>query len=365
MSGTPTGPDRGGAPGWEIDRRAVAQARRAAGRAQQALEHARRTAARAGRHIDDADPATADAIRIAVDQARTAADQARIAVEQAHWAIDPVRAAVTGVEWHRQALARSLQPLRGVLTGARLQLLFYFAYPDSLLPLLTAPLYTVIFVLIVRSGGRSDLSAYAVVAPVFIALWWFALYHGGNVVQVDRITQTLELQAAAPTAYGFVVFGRIITVTSIGLLSFAEVFGVGRFLLGAPVAVHHPWLLVAALLATAFAVSATALVMGGLFVLVRNGFSIANSVSFPFYVLGGIMVPVTLLPAWVQPLSKVVFLSWSADLLRSSLSAAPVTEPLFRLGMVLLLGSVSLVAGLELMRRVLRRVRANGEMGLR
>jgi ABC-2 type transport system permease protein len=224
--------------------------------------------------------------------------------------------------------------------------------------------YTVMFLLIVRSGGRGDLSAYAVVAPVFIALWWFALYHGGHVVQIDRNTQTLELAVAAPTGYPSVVFGRVLTVTALGMLSFAEVWVVGRYLLGAPVTVHHPWLLLAILLATAFAMAATALVMGGLFVLSRNGFSVANSVSYPFYLLGGILVPVALLPAWVQPLSRVVFLSWSADLLRASLNPAPVPHAGARIAMVVLLGAASLAVGLGLLRVVLERVRGRGELGL-
>ncbi len=254
--------------------------------------------------------------------------------------------------------------MHGVWTGARLQLIFYRQYPDSLLPLITAPLYTVIFLLVLRNAGRSDLSSYAVIAPVFIALWWFALFHGGVVVQNDRWAQTIELQVAAPTSFAAVVFGRVLTVTLVGLLSFVEVWLVGRYLLHAPVAIHHPWLLAVSLIATAFAMAAAALFMAVLFVLVRNGFTLTNSISYPFYVLGGIFVPVALLPGWVQPFSKVVFLSWSADLLRASLTAGPTPGAPFGVAMVFLLGGVSLAVAAALLRRVLRRVRETGELGL-
>lgn len=254
--------------------------------------------------------------------------------------------------------------MRGVWAGARLQLIFYRQYPDSLLPLITAPLHTVIFLMILRSGGRSDLSSYAVVAPVFIALWWFALFHGGVVVQNDRWAQTIELQVAAPTSFATVVFGRVLTVTLVGLLSFVEVWLVARYLLDAPVTIHHPGLLVVSLAATAFAMAAAALFMAVLFVLVRNGFTLTNSISYPFYVLGGVFVPVALLPGWVHPLSKVVFLSWSADLLRASLTPGPTPDAAFGVAMVLLLGAISLVIAAELLRRALRRVRETGELGL-
>jgi ABC-2 type transport system permease protein len=255
--------------------------------------------------------------------------------------------------------------VRGIRAGARLQLIFYRQYPESFLPLITAPLYTVIFVTIVRHGGRADLSGYAVIAPVFIALWWFALFHGGLVVQVDRWSQTIELHVAAPTSFPAVVFGRILTVTMVGLLSFVEVWLVGRYLLGAPVTIHHPGVLAVTLLATAFAMAATALFMAGLFVFVRNAFTLTNSISFPFYVLGGILVPVALLPGWVQPLSRLVFLSWSADLLRASLSAGPVHDPVPRVAMIVLLGAVGFALAAVLLHRILRRVRGTGELSLR
>jgi ABC-2 type transport system permease protein len=253
----------------------------------------------------------------------------------------------------------------GLLAGARLQLIITRQYAESLLPLITAPLYTVIFLMILRNGGRPDLSGYAVIGPVFIALWWYALFQGGLVVQSDRWSETIELHVSTPTRYAVVVFGRILTVTGIGLLSFVEVWLIGRFLLHANVTVHHPGVLAATLLATAFAMAATALLLSGLVVHLRNAFSLTNSISYPFYVLGGILVPVALLPAWVQPLSKAVFLSWSADLLRASLNPAPVAGAAWRLAMIVVLGAAGFAVATELLRRILLRVRQTGELSRR
>jgi ABC-2 type transport system permease protein len=79
-------------------------------------------------------------------------------------------------------------------------------------------------------------------------------------------------------------------------------------------------------------------------------------------VLGGILVPVSLLPHWVRPLSAVVFLSWSADLLRGTLDAAPIHEFWPHLGMVVLLGACGYVVGLLALRVILVRVRESGEI---
>jgi ABC-2 type transport system permease protein len=100
-----------------------------------------------------------------------------------------------------------------------------------------------------------------------------------------------------------------------------------------------------------------------LFVLARNATTFSNSASFPFYVLGGILVPVSVLPHWIQPLSSAVFLSWSADLLRAALRPTPMHDFAFRLGMVAFLGACGLTVGVWSMRVILVRVRASGELG--
>jgi ABC-2 type transport system permease protein len=98
-------------------------------------------------------------------------------------------------------------------------------------------------------------------------------------------------------------------------------------------------------------------------VLARNAVTFSNSASYPFYVLGGILVPVSFLPHWIRPVSAVVFLSWSADLMRAALQAAPMHEFGFRLAMVAVLGAAGLLVGLYAMRVILTRVRGTGELG--
>lgn len=82
--------------------------------------------------------------------------------------------------------------------------------------------------------------------------------------------------------------------------------------------------------------------MAGLFVLARSAVTFANSASYPFCPLGGILVPVSPLPGFLQPLSNVVFLSWSATLLRASLSPQPLPRPRLGLAMILGLGCLAL-----------------------
>src|SRR5262249_19231381 len=131
---------------------------------------------------------------------------------------------------------------------------------------------------------------------------------------------------------------------------------------GIRLSVPHPLLFLAAMAATGFAIVGTSTAMTALFVLARQVVTFQNSLTYPFYILSGAVVPGALLPVWIRPLSRIVFLSWSSDLLRSALLPTPPSDVALRLAMVLLLGSAAFGGGIWLVGRVLRRLRALGTM---
>jgi ABC-2 type transport system permease protein len=253
--------------------------------------------------------------------------------------------------------------IRAFLAGARIQLQFLRAYPDALIPFFTAPMFSVIFLMIFRHAGRTDLTAYAAIAPVFIALWWLALFNSGWTITIERWNGTLEMLVAAPSSFAAVILGRITATTMVGIVSFGETWLVARLLFGTRITIYHAWGFLATALVTLAAMAGTAVAMSSLFVLARNAVTFSNSASYPFYVLGGILVPVSVLPHWIRPVSSVVFLSWSADLLRAALRPGPMHHFAFRLGMVALLGACGLAVGAWTMRVILVRVRGSGELG--
>lgn len=252
-----------------------------------------------------------------------------------------------------------------VFTAAfRLQLQVMRSDPDLLMPLATIPLFAIVFLAIVRNAGREDLTEYALMAPVLIALWQLSLTVAGQIVADDRWLGTLEITVAAPASFALTVVARVFAVTTVAFVAFGEVWAVALGIFRVSVEFHHPAVFGLTLAATVLAMAGTALIMAALFVVTRTARTFQNSLSYPFYVLGGVLVPVSLLPDWIEPLSKVVFLSWSADLLRDGLGPAPVDDLGFRLVMVLGLGVAGFVVGRLVLERILRRVRATGDVGL-
>lgn len=253
--------------------------------------------------------------------------------------------------------------MRTALASFHFQLLLMRNDPHAAIALATTPLFAVVFLSVVRHAGRDDLIGFAALAPVLISLWRMSSDVSGEVIAQDRGLGTLEPLVATPASYASVLLGRVTAVSAAGLLSFVEVWLVTRFVFGVTIVLEHPLVFLSTVLAAVFAMSGTALVMASVFALGRSTRIFQQTLTYPFYVLGGVIVPVAMLPAWIRPLSRIVFLSWTADLMRDALQPEHVDAFAARLLAVLVIGAVTLALGTFLLGRVLRRVRRTGTLG--
>ena len=248
--------------------------------------------------------------------------------------------------------------------GLGLQFRLIREYRDYALELVRTPLLTAVFLLLVVHSGRPGLIVNAVVAPILVSLWGMGLSISGEIVDTDRVLGLLEPVIAAPASFPVLVLGRALGTTVMSGLCAAEVWLVATVVFRVTVPVHHPLILLAAAVVTIAAMNGASLLMAALFVATRTARTFQHSLSYPFLLLGGVFVPVADLPGWAHIPARVVFLSWSADLLRDSLAPGPVAHVAGRLLVILGLGAVNLAVGLLVLRRVLRRVRAEGTLGL-
>ena len=249
------------------------------------------------------------------------------------------------------------------LGGVRLQAAMFRRAWDNLLALITVPLFTIAFLAITRHAGRTDLAAYAVIGPAVVAVLGMAILTSGEVVASDRYTGVIELNLATPSPLAVVVLGRIFVVTFVSLIGVLEALLVARLLFGVVLRVPHPMQLTGVVVLAVLAMAGTALVMAAVFVAARSARTFQNTISYPLYLLGGAFVPVALLPGWMHPVARVVFLSWATDLMRDCMAAAPVPDYWPRMGIVAGLGAASFVAGFIVLARVIDRARATGQVG--
>lgn len=247
--------------------------------------------------------------------------------------------------------------------GFRLQLLQFRGSLGNIAILVAAPFYVLIFYSVVRDAGRVDLDTHAVLAPCLASMWTLALALASGIAVQDKRLGTVEPLVVTPASSFLVLLGRTAAIGLLTLVCAAETFGVAVLALGMRVQIAHPMLFAVAMAATCVAAAGTATVWSVLFLMGRSVGSLQNYLNYPFYVLGGVFVPVALLPGWLHPVSDAVFLSWGADLLRDAAGSTRPEAYFWRLGAILALGGAGVLVARVLHWAVLRRLRRTGELG--
>lgn len=252
-----------------------------------------------------------------------------------------------------------MSALRVVWHAVRLQVALSRRSPEHALVLLIVPMQTTTMLALTLAAHREDVVANAVLAPGLIGLWVASLDYAGRVVTEDRWAGRFPALIAAPVAFGLVVVGRVATVVLVGTASFAESWLVAAAGFGRRLTVAEPGTFAIAVAATCLATVGTATLLSAVFVVSRARDVLQNSLGYPFYILGGILVPVAALPDRLHPFSRVVFLSWSADLLRGAVRGDTRGWPRAVLA-ILGLSAAAMAAGLWLTQRYVDRARRGG-----
>jgi len=255
-------------------------------------------------------------------------------------------------------------PLRVLLVAARTQLRIARRNIENIYPLLTIPLQSLISLAIIVHSGRPDLARYSLVASLLMTVGQMSFFDASEILAQDRNQQILELAVACPTAYAWPLIARILVLTSLGVGGFAGAWLMARYVFGIHVVIFHPALFVITLVLTVLSGAATALITTAVFCLTRTTRTYQNAISGPLYLLSGALVPVSLLPVFLRPVSRVIYLFWSADLLRESMQPGNPTSIIPRLSAIALLVIAGGAFGSWLLRRMLNNLRREGTLGL-
>ncbi len=188
-----------------------------------------------------------------------------------------------------------------------------------------------VFMYLVITGGHSDRSffsymfvgnaLYMYVAEVLFGVTW--------VIHDDREHyMTLKQVYIAPISFYFYMFGRSaikIAITTVGVV-ITILFGV--FVLGVEVSFGSiNWLiLIPALIIGLATLCIMGLALGGISLLTaKHGEGINEGVAGIFYVLSGVIFPITILPPWAQVISMFLPVTYWMEAMRRGLEPGVVS----------------------------------------
>lgn len=207
--------------------------------------------------------------------------------------------------------------LRAFLASARLQLTIARRSLDDFALLVLLPVYFAVFAVVLPTSD-SDIVARVVLGPGLIGLWMMATFGAGEVLDRERWSGTLGLTVAAPVPLAVLVAGRVLASTLTGVAGLLYVLALAAVTLPESFPVASPGAFGLSLALTAAACVATAPTLACVSVLYRNGDLIRNALTFPVYLVSGVVVPLELLPTPLQVLGRATFLYWGGLALRRS-----------------------------------------------
>jgi len=212
-----------------------------------------------------------------------------------------------------------------------------------------------------RAGAREGSLLYVALGAGLMGMWSSTLFGSGGAIQWQRWQGTLEILVAAPPRFILTVLPLTLATASIGLYSVVATLFWGRVLFDVPLELEHPGLFALALPATVLGLGLLGLVMASTFVLYRHANAFSNLLEYPIWLVTGLLIPVSLLPGFVEPLSWVLAPTWGVRAIRESALGG---EPLAAIGMCLALSAAYALIGSITMANFERLARSRATLSL-
>jgi ABC-2 type transport system permease protein len=232
---------------------------------------------------------------------------------------------------------------------------------------MAAHVFTVIqpIVLLLITLVPADQSPERVARTVFgvllMAYWTATVWGAASVLRADRAQGTLARTLTAGRDPRLVVVGKGLGTSVLALSRVSVVMAVTVLLLGKPIALARPDLILVGLLAVVASGTALGLMIGSTFVATRYAPQISSALMYPVFLLGGMLIPPESLPWTVRWVSSLVSLRWLQQFLAES--AAGHANWTALLNALVLTGGYALI-GVWLFRRMVTRARRDATLEL-
>jgi ABC-2 type transport system permease protein len=212
-----------------------------------------------------------------------------------------------------------------------------------------------------RAGDDPKPLLYASLGAAVMGIWGTTSTAAGGSLAQQRWHGTLELLVAAPASFGLILLPTTIAMASIGIYSMASTLLWGWLVFGIELTIESPVAFVLAIPATVVSIGALGFLLAVAFVRFRQAWALGNMLEYPVWLVSGFLVPLSLFPGWVKPISWALALTWGINAIRdAALGGSAWPDIALALG----LGAAYVLIGIVLVNRALYAARAKATLAL-
>jgi len=186
---------------------------------------------------------------------------------------------------------------------------------NSILAVIYPGFFATVAFFLYREGSPHAL-LYASLGASVMGIWGSTSTAAGGALQRERRHGTLELLVAAPAHFSLVMLPVTLAMSTIGLYSMAATLAWGRIVFGISLHIAHPLLFCLAVAVTIISIGMCGFLLAVAFVRYRTAWALGNLLEYPVWLICGFLVPLTLFPGWVRPISWVLAPTWGMRAIR-------------------------------------------------
>lgn len=201
-----------------------------------------------------------------------------------------------------------------VFNAKQLSANLFFVMTSVIQPVIFASIAFFLF----QAGAREGTLLYVALGAGLMGVWSTVLFASGGVLQWQRWQGTLELCVASPPPFVQVLAPMTLANSAVGLYSVAATLVWGRLFFGVPLTIEHPLLFPLALLATVLSLGMLGLVMAASFIRYRHANALSNLLEYPVWLVSGLLIPLSTLPAFAEPISWLLAPTWGVRAVREA-----------------------------------------------
>ena len=212
-----------------------------------------------------------------------------------------------------------------LLSTMVLQMKQSFVRPMYQFCLIVSPiLETVLLYEMFRNSGEANFASYVILGAGLMSLWSCICFSSAGDINRERFSGTLALIFAAPAGFPAIILGKILGNTLLSLASIIISMVTALVLYQAPLSLASPGYFCIALVGMIGSFVVISSVIACLLTLSRRTTLYMNCIEIPFILLCGFSFPTTILPQWLQIVSRLLSPTWAVELLRLSVDGVTV-----------------------------------------
>ncbi|MDX8366746.1 ABC transporter permease [Cytobacillus sp. IB215665] len=226
-------------------------------------------------------------------------------------------------------------------------------------------IFATLGILIYGHSDAEQIFHYVVLGSGFMTLWSSIVFSSASDVNRERMYGTLEIIFTSPTSFANTLIGKIIGNTIWGILSMFISFVYLTVLYDVQIQINYIWLFFGSFLLNIISLSIFAFFLAMSFTLSRQATMLMNCIEYPIYLICGFMFPISILPAWIQPISWLLPPTWTIELFRDVTGNQLIVNDIMQTIIILIvLSFIYLALAVIFYRLVDKKARIAGTLGV-